>query len=62
MLKLLELYGTGVCACVMDSYDYTNALEQVLPAIASYKQQQGGFLVLRPDSGDPVEVVLQALR
>ncbi|KAI8898609.1 nicotinate phosphoribosyltransferase family-domain-containing protein [Globomyces pollinis-pini] len=62
MTRLLEEYGSGVCACVMDSYDYTNALEQVLPSVASLKVEKGGFLVLRPDSGDPVSVVLQALR
>ncbi|KAI9362093.1 nicotinate phosphoribosyltransferase family-domain-containing protein [Zopfochytrium polystomum] len=62
LMKLLELYGSGACACVMDSYDYVNALDSVLPAVAKYKVHQGGLLVLRPDSGDPVEVVLQALR
>jgi nicotinamide phosphoribosyltransferase len=61
MRQLLEQFGSGVCACVMDSYDYTNALEKVLPSVASFKVEKGGFLVLRPDSGDPIEVVLQAL-
>ncbi|KAJ3213214.1 hypothetical protein HDU67_003153 [Dinochytrium kinnereticum] len=62
MERLLTLYGTGICACVMDSYDYINALENVLPTVAKLKIEKGGALVLRPDSGDPVEVVLQALR
>ena len=61
MEKLLNEFGSGVCACVMDSYDYTNALEVVLASVAKLKLQKGGFLVLRPDSGDPVSVVLQAL-
>lgn len=59
---MLKHYGSGVCACVMDSYDYANALDNVLPSIAKFKLEQGGFLVLRPDSGDPVEVVVQGLR
>ncbi|KAJ3108247.1 hypothetical protein HDU97_001781 [Phlyctochytrium planicorne] len=62
MEKLLNLYGTGICACVMDSYDYNNALESILPSIAKLKVAKGGALVLRPDSGDPVEVVLQGLK
>lgn len=62
MTELLKEFGTGVCACVMDSYDYTLALEKVLPSIAKLKTEQGGFLVLRPDSGDPVQVILQGLR
>ncbi|KAH6569948.1 hypothetical protein BASA62_004544 [Batrachochytrium salamandrivorans] len=59
--RLLEQFGSGICACVMDSYDYTAALETVLPSIAALKLEKGGVLVLRPDSGDPVKVVLQAL-
>ncbi|KAI9335174.1 nicotinate phosphoribosyltransferase family-domain-containing protein [Zopfochytrium polystomum] len=66
MERLIEKYGTGICACVMDSYDYAAALENLLP-FANHeldKQKDGdkrGFLVIRPDSGNPVEVVLQAL-
>lgn len=46
----------------MDSYDYALALEKLLPAIAKKKLEKGGFMVFRPDSGDPVETVLMALR
>jgi nicotinamide phosphoribosyltransferase len=35
---------------------------QVVPVVASKKVEAGGFWVLRPDSGDPVEVVLQVSR
>ncbi|KAJ3191186.1 hypothetical protein HK101_007998 [Irineochytrium annulatum] len=62
MTKLLEIYGGGICACVMDSYDYANALDNVLPSVKKLKVDKGGVLVLRPDSGDPVKVVLQALK
>ena len=61
MTQLLQEFGSGVCACVMDSYDYTLALEKVLPSVAKIKTEQGGFLVLRPDSGDPVAVILEGL-
>ena len=62
MVQLLENFGSGVCACVMDSYDYKAALENLLPVIADLKVKKGGFLVLRPDSGDPVQVVMMALK
>lgn len=62
MEQLLNEFGSGVVACVMDSYDYTNALEKVLPSVAKLKTSKGGFLVLRPDSGDPVSVILEGLR
>ena len=38
------------------------ALSEVLPSVANKKVGRGGFMVLRPDSGDPVEAVLEALR
>ncbi|GFH17266.1 uncharacterized protein HaLaN_13860, partial [Haematococcus lacustris] len=58
---MIEHFGTGVFACVMDSYDYAKALSEVLPSIAAKKVERGGYLVLRPDSGDPMEAVLMAL-
>ncbi|KAJ3383317.1 hypothetical protein HDU84_003724 [Entophlyctis sp. JEL0112] len=61
MMKLLDEYGSGFVACVMDSYDYVHALEKVLPTVKKMKLDKGGFLVLRPDSGDPVEVVVKGL-
>jgi len=45
----------------MDSYDYVNALSHILPAIIKQKTEKGGLMVLRPDSGEPSEVVLLAL-
>jgi nicotinic acid phosphoribosyltransferase len=60
--NMIEHFGDHVFSVVMDTYDYTNALENVLPAIYSKKLEKGGFMVLRPDSGDPTQVVLEALR
>ena len=37
------------------------ALSEVLPTVARQKTDKGGFMVLRPDSGDPVEAVLMGL-
>ncbi len=37
------------------------ALSEVLPAVAGAKIGAGGYMVLRPDSGDPVQAVLAAL-
>ncbi|KAG0338438.1 hypothetical protein BG004_007220 [Podila humilis] len=62
MKAMIAEFGEGVYACVMDSYDYERALRDVLPAVASFKLEKGGFLVIRPDSGDIVESVLMGLR
>ena len=37
------------------------ALSEALPSVAAAKIGAGGYMVLRPDSGDPVEAVLAAL-
>lgn len=62
ILNMIHHYGTSTFACVMDSYDYQGALDKVLPAVAAEKVKKGGFMVLRPDSGDAVEAVLAGLR
>ncbi|CAG8755505.1 3112_t:CDS:10, partial [Dentiscutata erythropus] len=55
ILRMIDRFGFGVFACVMDSFDYANALNNILPSIAAQKVEKGGFMVLRPDSGDQVE-------
>lgn len=63
MENMVDKFGgpNAVFACVMDSYDYENALNKVLPQVAPLHKKKGGLLVLRPDSGDPVECIVQAL-
>jgi nicotinamide phosphoribosyltransferase len=58
ILNMIDKFGSGVYSVVMDSYDYRNALESVVPSVKAEKEAKGGLLVLRPDSGDPVEAVL----
>ncbi|RKP13141.1 nicotinate phosphoribosyltransferase family-domain-containing protein [Piptocephalis cylindrospora] len=62
ILRMIDLYGEGAFACVMDSYDYVKALKQVLPTVMDAKWEKGGFMVLRPDSGDPTQAVILALK
>jgi len=47
---------------VLDSYDYEQCLAKVLPKIKDAKLAAGGFMSMRPDSGDPTEAVLLGLR
>ncbi|KAK9795195.1 hypothetical protein WJX73_003091 [Symbiochloris irregularis] len=60
--NMIDQYGDGLFACVMDSFDYAKALGKVLPAVAQHKLDRGGYMILRPDSGDPTEAVLMALQ
>eukprot|EP00461_Guttulinopsis_vulgaris_P002187 UN02188 len=57
-----EFGGEGkLFSVVMDSYDYKRALYEILPSVKLHSIEKGGQIVLRPDSGDPVEAVLMAL-
>ena len=60
---MIDKFGGPGCvfSIVMDSYDYTNALYNILPRIAARHMNKGGVMVLRPDSGDPVECIIEAL-
>jgi len=62
ILNTIEHFGTGIYATVMDSYDYERALFKVVPAVKEEKLKKGGLWVFRPDSGDPVESILLALK
>lgn len=60
--NMLKAYPTGLIAGVSDSYDLKNAVEniwgrQLRDEVISRK----GTLVVRPDSGDPLETVLMVL-
>jgi len=59
--NMIKHFGKGVFACVMDSYDYANALTNILPIIAEGKTKAGGWMVVRPDSGDPIEAVIMGI-
>jgi nicotinic acid phosphoribosyltransferase len=63
MENMIDKFGgqNAVMAIVMDSYDYDNALNKVLPQVAPAHKKKGGMLVLRPDSGDPIECIVKAL-
>ena len=59
---MINKYGSGLFSTVMDSYDYTRALTKVVPSVKELHLKKGGLWVFRPDSGDPVEAILEALR
>lgn len=62
MLNILELYPYGVVACVSDSYDIFNACEHIWgEKLKSQIMSRNGTLVVRPDSGNPVEIIMRLL-
>jgi len=55
---LLRQFPTGAVACVSDSYDIFNAVENIWGyELRMEVTNREGVLVIRPDSGNPVEVI-----
>ncbi len=61
MLKTFGREGT-ILACVSDSYDIYNACELWGTELKEDVIKSGATVVVRPDSGDPVEVVLKCVK
>jgi nicotinamide phosphoribosyltransferase len=59
--QFLGTYPTA--ACVSDSYDLWNAIENIwCEELRDTIERSGATLVIRPDSGDPAEVNVRALK
>jgi nicotinamide phosphoribosyltransferase len=55
---VLETFPTGVVACVSDSYDIFAAVERIWGSdLRDEVLARSGTLVVRPDSGEPAEIV-----
>jgi nicotinamide phosphoribosyltransferase len=61
--NMINQYGnTSIFACVPDSYDIYNATENLWGKELKQKvSDMNATLVVRPDSGDPVEVIIDVL-
>lgn len=56
---ITKLNPTGFCSYVADTYDYWGVLTKVLtmPSIKDAIMARDGRLVIRPDSGDPLDII-----
>ncbi|XP_033104415.1 nicotinamide phosphoribosyltransferase-like [Anneissia japonica] len=63
--NMLNSFPNGLVAVVSDSYDIFNACENIwgkeLKDLILKRGENGGQLVIRPDSGDPPDVVVKVL-
>lgn len=60
--NMLKKYPSGIIACVSDSYDIFHACKELWGTILHKDiMNRDGTLVIRPDSGNPTEVILRCL-
>lgn len=55
--RLLKLHPTGTLAVVADTFDLWRVLTEYLPALKDDIMARDGKLVIRPDSGDPSDII-----
>ena len=54
---LVDVYPTGLFSVVSDTWDFWKVVTEYLPALKDIIMARDGKLVVRPDSGDPVDIV-----
>lgn len=55
--RLLALYPHGILSVVSDTWDFWGVLTRELPALHDTIMARDGKLVVRPDSGDPADII-----
>lgn len=58
---LTELYPNTSFSMVSDTYDYWNMIDNILPACKKEIMEHNGKLLVRPDSGDIVEISINTV-
>lgn len=56
--NMLSLHPTGIISIVSDGYDFWDVVQNVLPKLKDNIMARDGKLVIRPDSGDPVKILV----
>lgn len=52
-----EVYPKGICSIVSDTWDFWNVVTNFLPRLKDDIMNRDGRVVIRPDSGDPVDIL-----
>lgn len=58
---LTEIYPNTSFSAVLDSYDYWNVIDNILPQLKTEIMNHNGCMLMRGDSGDCVEVVTKTV-
>lgn len=55
--RLMKIFPTGILSVVSDTWDLWKVLTEHLPALKEEILARDGKLVIRPDSGDPADII-----
>jgi nicotinamide phosphoribosyltransferase len=64
MVKRLlnDIYPVNGFSMVSDSYDYWNMVDNIVPSCKEDILKHGGYIAIRGDSGDPVEITTKTVK
>ena len=54
---IIDSVPEGIVSIVSDTYDFWNVLETVLPTLKEKIMTRNGKVVIRPDSGNPIDII-----
>ncbi|MEM7161796.1 MAG: nicotinate phosphoribosyltransferase [Bacteroidota bacterium] len=60
--QLMKTYPKGILSVVSDTWDLWRVLQEYLPQLKTEILAREGKLVIRPDSGDPVDIICGTMR
>ena len=55
--RLLDVYPSGIFSYVADTYNLWTVLTDILPILKAKIMSRDGKVVIRPDSGDPCDII-----
>ena len=55
---ICKVYPSGIISIVSDTWDFWQVITEYLPALKDKIMARDGKVVIRPDSGDPVKIII----
>ena len=55
--RLMDIHPSGLLGIVSDTWDLWNVLQNILPNLKDKVMGRDGKIVIRPDSGDPADII-----
>ena len=55
--RLIDMYPSGILSIVSDTWNLWTVLTEFMPKLKDKIMKRDGKLVIRPDSGDPVDII-----
>jgi nicotinamide phosphoribosyltransferase len=55
---ICQVYPAGIVSIVSDTWDFWQVITEFLPQLKEQILARDGKVVIRPDSGDPVKIII----